>query len=205
MPTFLNLYHMLSVYKIIRAPKKGNCTNEEPDEDENCQEITFEEFQTTFRDKYVASHRKVHISKIKNLIAQNVTTADWNNPAVMHFVDEMSNDIMDHLVYTNIGYVCKKMLDKSHIQNCPTCVKAFSSCPENCVFPLATLIEKRTEGKLIYPNLKLFQIIKKINSIFNENVKKTMTCTKSYSKKYVITKYRSHFLVLCIKKSLFLK
>lgn len=84
----------------------------------------------------------------------------------MYLADEMSDDIMDHLLYSNTGYLCKKMLEKAYVKNCDACRKAFSSCPENSIFPLSHLIEIKTQGKLIYPNLKLFQIIKTLDKMF---------------------------------------
>lgn len=64
------------------------------------------------------------------------------------------------------------MLQKNDIQKCQSCCQAFSSCEENSIFPLANLIDIKNHSKLIYPNLKLFYMIKKIDTIFNNNVKK---------------------------------
>lgn len=172
MPTFLKLYHLLTVYKILRPPKKGNCRSNDEDDNANWKDISFEDFMTVYNKNYVPSYRKEHIAKIKEEIEELVDTDAWNNEAVMYLADEMSDDIMDHLLHSNTGYICKKMLEKVFIKNCEACCKAFSSCPENSIFPLSNLIEIKTQGKLIYPNLKLFQIIKKLDKIFNENVKK---------------------------------
>lgn len=163
---------MLSVYKILRPPKKGNCSNDKTEEDINWKDITFEDFMTAFNKNYVISHRQNHIENIKKVIEDLVVYDHWKNEEVRHLADEMSDDIMDHLLYTNTGYICHKMLQKPHVKSCAFCSQAFASCEENSIFPLANLIEIKTQGKLIYPNLQLFHLIKKIDQSFNKYVKK---------------------------------
>lgn len=128
---------------------------------------------TAFNKNYVPSYRQKHIEDIKKVIADQVVYDSWANEQVMHLIDEMSDDVMDHLIYTNTGYVCNKMLQKPMVKSCASCSQAFASCEENSIFPLANLIEIKTHGKLIYPNLHLFRLIKKIDQLFNEHVKKS--------------------------------
>lgn len=145
----------MSVYKILRPPKKGNCSREVEDEDEHWQDITFDDFKNAFSENFVASYRKEHQKNIQIIIEDQVKTERWVNVEVMFLVDEMSDNVMDHLVYTNTGYICHKMLGKEKVQKCNTCNEAFSSCNENSIFPLANLVDIKSQGKLIYPNFQL--------------------------------------------------
>lgn len=173
MPTFLNLYHILSVYNILRPPKYGNITvteNEQDKRDEKFRRrITFSGFQTVFAKKFIKSYRVDNIKKVKNVIKDIIVTESWDSGSVS-IDDALSSQVLDSITYSNTGFLCYKMSKKLYVKNCDTCAKAFSSREENAMFPIANLIELRTRGKLIFASFNLFEIVKAIDELFNSYV-----------------------------------
>ena len=103
----MQLYHLLSIYKIIRPPKFGNCSNSEDLQDKR-PHITFEEFQSCFSSTD-QSYRQTHIYNLKLRIEKIIQNDEWD----IIEVDEnckLPDEMIDLIIYFNCGYICRKML-----------------------------------------------------------------------------------------------
>lgn len=158
----------------ISPPKYGNtsiCAYKEDNVDKKFKNrITFDHFQAVFCKNFVKSYRVCNIKRVENVIKDMVVTESWNNGSLVPIDDALSTEVLDNILYSNSGFLCHKMSKKIYVKNCDICTNAFSSREENSVFPIANLVEIRSRGKLIYPSLKLFDMVKQIHELFNSHV-----------------------------------
>lgn len=164
MQTFSELYNLLSVYNILKPPKFGNCSAELENTDHvdglDHAKHDFDFFLKTNEVNYQKSFKKNHRKRFEDSLKDNIKEESWSSGSIEYLGEEhFSNKAVDNLIFSNTGYLCRVMQQKEVVKKCETCLKAFQTVPENSIFPVSNLIELRTEGGLIYPNLKLFNII----------------------------------------------
>ena len=121
LPTFMQLYHLLSAHKIMRPPKFGNCSDSEELQKDRVA-ITFDEFKNCFSNVNV-SYRQQHIENLKFKIKNLIETDQWECDDVMEIREnsQLSSEMFNLVLYSNTGYICRKMLKKT---KCETCRKA---------------------------------------------------------------------------------
>ena len=162
----MQLYHLLSIYKIIRPPKFGNCSNSD-DLQNKSPHITFQEFQSCFSNRN-QSYRQEHIHNSKLRIENIIETDNWEcHDLEIEEGCELSKDMKDLVLYSNCGYICRKMLKRT---KCECCRTAFISYENNAVLPVAKLVNNRTKGKLIYANVKLYEMLSGIDKFIENHI-----------------------------------
>lgn len=164
MTAFGNLYSVVSTYSILRPPKFGNVSGDDPFEETKLEE-DFDFFIKTNQPKFQESYRKTHLERMQKAIENHVEVETWETEGISDLGVEMSTSVTDNLIFCNAGYVCRKMIGKKEIQKCGSCRKAFESVEENEIFPVAQLLDIRSRGSLIYPHLKLFHLIHAVHNI----------------------------------------
>lgn len=156
----------------MKPPKFGNCREEGLNDEQHPEErITFEEFKEAFKDTSSQSEKRKRIENLSNKLRKDklVKFQNWEAPETLQMEDVLSTELLDNIIYSNCGFLCRKMTNDKIIKNCSFCMQAFSSNEDNWIFPIANLIDIRSRGKLIYANLELFRIIKSIDCLYIEH------------------------------------
>jgi len=159
-PTLLQLYRLLSIYKIVKPPKFGNCSI---DNDITRPFITREEFHTIFNSKN-ETYIKEHLHLLKNKLDGLIKTSEWECDDIIEEDYEMAS-VIDCIIYYVSGFITKKML--KHI-SCDTCRASFiqhtSSMPE------AELVNLKSLGRLKHPNRMLYMLFYNAETFFRKNL-----------------------------------
>lgn len=169
LPTFLQLYHLLSVYKILRPPKFGNCRNLASICLDDRPKVTLEQFKLAFSNNDTESYKKKHLAELAQKLDNHIIQADWNIECdeLIEVGLEMTADMLDCVIYYICGFVCNHML--KHV-TCLRCREAFASVPVQSIFPIAKLVECRTRGGLIYANSKIFKLFNEVEKLFVKHI-----------------------------------
>lgn len=169
------MYSLLSVYSILKPPQFGNTSECEDDHfNQDVLAANFDFFQESNESNYENSFRQNYLTMVEKCIENSVTVDPWINEDLTELGPELSTSVIDNLIYTNTGYVCRIMLLKPHIKQCVQCLKAFASEKENAIFPVSQLLEIRSKGFLIYPKLKLFYMIHQLHPIVMNHLQKAL-------------------------------
>ena len=163
----MQLYHLLSVYKIIRPPKFGNCRNGESLQDLR-PKISFEEFKKAFAANECKSYREKHINNLKEKLDGYIQDENWECDDIIEVDSEMSDNVLDCIIYYICGFLCRRMLKKL---KCQCCRQAFSSQDINSIFPVSDLVNLRNKGGLTHPNRYLYQMFRQIEDLFIKHIK----------------------------------
>ncbi|KAH6924078.1 hypothetical protein HPB50_011181 [Hyalomma asiaticum] len=118
MPTFLQLYRLLSVQKLIKPPKYGNCEITEGEE-KPC--LTVEDIKSIFASSETSE------AKIGNLTAKLdglIKTDLWECEDIFPQAED-DPAIIDCIIYFVAGYVARKFRQKSDCAG--TCRDALGS------------------------------------------------------------------------------
>lgn len=104
------------------------------------------------------------IAKLKEKLnnAVNINEFDQNFDQFMGH-DYSRPEIIDYIIYYVTGYLSNHILKS--IQ-CDACKNAFINSGTDCPLPTAILINMKTEGQIIHPNLKMFNLIKYLENLF---------------------------------------
>lgn len=163
----MQLYHLLSIYKIIRPPKFGNCSNSDELQKKQAR-ITLEDFKNCFSEN-TESYRQQYIKQLQQRIENIIDTDSWEMENVIEISEssELSTEIINLVIYCNCGWICRKMLKKV---TCNTCQTAFKSQEENAMYPVADLLNTKNKGKLIYAKMTLFKMLQQIELLFTKYI-----------------------------------
>ena len=174
----MQIYHLLSVYRILKPPKFGNCK----DHDlliENQPKLTFEDFKNAFDGSKSKSFKKEQLKLLEEKLEKYVEKGDWDLGDLMDDVTpEMDPDIFKSVIFYIVGFICSRMYKKSG--KCQECQKAFESDKTMAVFPVAEFCDIKDRGKLVYPKKYIFETFLKIENIFlakldTENILEAVT------------------------------
>ncbi|XP_060843017.1 uncharacterized protein LOC132924085 [Rhopalosiphum padi] len=98
-------------------------------------------------------------TKLNNIIEEK----EWEfNDVVEH--DYTKPEIIDCLIYYLTGYLSKQLL--KYINDCTICKSAFATPQVYSQQLSATLVNMKTKGRLIHPNIFFFNFIQKIEKSF---------------------------------------
>lgn len=155
MPTFLQLYRLLSVYKLIKPPKFGNCYVDDVDSTVKSG-ITFEDFKRIFHDD--VPHESA-IQKLKQQLDSLVEHDEWDDEEMIagDYDGTSHDELVDMIIYSASGYLCRRFLKTK----CEVCREALLTNLSTSELAVAELVNRKTKGFLLYCNLylyKLFQI-----------------------------------------------
>lgn len=148
--TFFQLYRMLSIYKLIKPPKFGNCSLIE---DQMKPSITFNDFKTIFGEKKDNSMRMENINKLKERLDGLIITNDWECDEIIE-QDYGMPEVVDCIVYYLTGYVCKRFSKSTICALCKDALIGSGSADE------AQLTNLKTRGALFHPNMKIYNLLR---------------------------------------------
>lgn len=163
MPTFLQLYRLLSVQKLIKPPKCGNCEITESAE-KPC--LTVEDIKSIFASDAIPEGK---ISNLTTKLDGLIKTDRWECEDIF---PETEDDpaIIDCVIYFVAGFVARKFRQKS---NCVTCRDALGCTFQDVQENLSNLITTKTRGRLTYPNVHLYRLLHAAEDYFSTHAKST--------------------------------
>ena len=167
MVNFLQLYRLLSLYKIVKPPKFGNCRVQ----DEGIvSKISAEDFDLIFKHKNEQSYKTQHIQNLLdklNTILDDCTDYECDDIFSGEIVFSC-NEVTDCIVFYVAGFVARKM--QKRFCNCEKCKNFFASTLSSMSLPAAELVNLKTKGRLIYVNHILFNFLLLVEKYFIENI-----------------------------------
>ena len=205
-PTFMQLYHLLSVYTILKPPKFGNSRNADSVLEQR-PKISFQEFKEAFStNESKSSYREQYVQNLQAKLDGYIANECWECDDIFELDNEMSPQIINCVIYYTCGFICRKMLKKT---KCIVCREAFASKEENSTLAIANLLNLKNRGGLMLTNIFLYKILREIenlfikyidsgnvylnviNSITESNIKLTFPCEihKDYMLSYCIQYY----------------
>lgn len=150
---------MLSLYKIIKPPKFGNCNI---DDDINRPFITREEFHEIFNSKNETYINK-HLNLLKKKLDGLIETSEWECDDIIQEDYEMA-PVIDCIIYYVSGFISKKMLKHINCETCRASIQFSSSIPE------AELVNLKSKGGLQHPNTMLYTLFYNVETFFRKNI-----------------------------------
>ena len=156
------------MYATLKPPKYGNCTVRDMED----KRITLGDLLKTCPVQKT-TYRVGFLKELKSRLDNIIQTCEWDQSE--HIIAEMTdsslNEVQDSIVYYLTGYVSRQMYKKYN--SCETCKNVFSSCYENIVFGCqqADLVNVKSRGGLIHPNMHLFSLFSKLERHFEEHTK----------------------------------
>lgn len=157
MPTFLQLYRLLSVYKLVRPPKSGNCQILKQPESSY---FSMADFKAIFSTDEPSPTRIADLkARLDGLIESDTWECDDAFP-----VHDQSAAVTDCVLYFVAGFVARRF---RRYVSCRVCKDAFVTQREDR--PEAALTNIKSRGWLTYPNKHLYQILRVAEEFFSEN------------------------------------
>ena len=101
MPTFLQLYRLLSAYKLIKPPKFGNCL---VDDHVTASHLTMDDIETIFGSKSESA-----IKKLKDSLDSLVENDDWDEELAVVSMYSIP-ELMDIILYSASGYLILSLI-----------------------------------------------------------------------------------------------
>lgn len=160
MPTFLQLYKMLSVYSLLKPPKFGNC---EARASEEKPYITFEDFKNTFTYK-----DNTAVADLKKKLDSLINEESWECDDVIEHDYGMA-EVVECIIYYVSGFVARHF---SKFLTCLVCKGALMASEVNPIsnFPVADLVNCKTRGKLVHPNIHLHKLLSTVEHYLAQNI-----------------------------------
>lgn len=91
---------MLSVYKLLKPPKFGNCTVLADSENAH-RPLGFDEFKAIFTCE--EKSRATHLQQIKDKLNDLSDTDDWD-----YDLTRKDHELFEYIIYYLTGFICKK-------------------------------------------------------------------------------------------------
>lgn len=183
LPTFLQLYKILSLYKIIKPPRFGNCIVES--EDQPLTAVTLEELKTIFKQEN-ESLVTFHLEKLKKKLDNLIDTENLEFDEICDH-DYYNSTVENCIIYYVTGFICRKLRKK--FNDCSECQATLNSNSTNFNKPEALLVNIKNRGGLIHANTLFFKLFIEIEKYFKEAIKNN--CIDIYD--YVVEKLLLHY------------
>lgn len=148
MPTFLQLYHILSVYKLIKPPKFGNC-----EVVDNAEKLCFtvNDIEAVFKsDENLGSKVTNLAAKLNDLIE----TDCWECEDIF-LRNDLDPAVIDCIIYFVGGFVVCRSRQKSA---CSVCREALCTTKAAQQGKISELINAKSRASLTYFSLHLYNI-----------------------------------------------
>jgi hypothetical protein len=171
MPTFLQMYKILSTFSVIKPPQYGNCTVFKNDEESTRPIVTISDIKELYNNSH---HDQSSLTKLKEKL-NDISNDDELNFNL--FLDDDYNrpEIINCVIYQVTGYLSQHILKSV---KCDVCKTAFTAditenteSTEYSPFPpalLTNIMLQRSEGRIIHPNLKLYNLIHYLENLFSK-------------------------------------
>lgn len=163
---FLQLYKILSIYKLIKPPSFGNCTITEQ---EQTSLITVNDLKLIWKEDDEPT-RKYYINKLKTKLDGLIIREDWDIDNVFSEHDYCGSEVIECVVYYVTGYLCRKLLKLFH--NCEICKKSLALPNDVGTVDrsVALLTNIKTKGYLIHPNINFYKLISHTEEYFSNHI-----------------------------------
>ncbi|KAJ8876824.1 hypothetical protein PR048_021271 [Dryococelus australis] len=156
-PTFLQLYKLLSLYSILKAPKYENCVVEDDKPERPLISVSYIKYIFTKEAKQ-NSLLEVLKQKLDGLVHHE----QWESCDIVEH-DYMCAQVVDCLIYYVTGYLCRQIMKYTKYDSCKN---VFTAPVTYSQYYEAQLVNYKTMGKLIHPNHNFFKLIREVESAF---------------------------------------
>lgn len=177
---------MLSIYKLIKPPVRGNCSLDTNSHTDN---LNMKHFKIIFTSKLRGSD---NIKLIRDNLSEIVNDQQNNElyeTALENNMDEnVSTNISDCVLYYVVGFLCKKLSRNTTCERCKTSLKVDDEFVENVV---ANLTNLKTKGRLTHPSLKIFYFFKQCETVFCKYVTSKYVYQKTIDESMNLIRYFS--------------
>lgn len=164
------MYKILSTFAVLKPPQYGNCSLS----DEPCEPlISIPDVKQLYQN---SSIDKTSFLKLKEKLDRVVdNNNNWNFDFVFSDYNYCPPDIIDCVVYCATRYLCNHFLNTI---TCTTCKHSLLNPVTHSffLFPAAALANIKTDGHFKHPNLKLYNFIQYLETLFSKYCK----CTNIY-------------------------
>lgn len=158
MPTFLQLYNMLSVYSLMKPPKFGNC--EVQGSQERCA-LTLTDLKLAFQE---AGAEKTKLQELKQKL-DGLVSAEVECDDVFDHVYEVPGT-SDCIIYYLAGFMCRKLLRNTV---CLICRESLVEESEVHKQPEGALVLCKTRGGLLHPKRNIFHFLQSAEAQFHKH------------------------------------
>lgn len=157
---------MLSIYKLIKPPKFGNCTPIAEDNPEN-PVLTFDDFKTIFSEPDI-KNKTIFLADIKKKLDELIEN-DNNNGDEEVLIEHSTSvpETVDCLIYYLTGFICRKLFKTS---SCNLCKEHLYYKTANNNNPAASLTTLKSRGFLNHPNSAMFHLLKSLEIILMKHI-----------------------------------
>lgn len=158
LPTFLQLYNMLSVYSLIKPPKFGNC---EVEPAQSTHVLTLTDLKLAFQER-ASEETKLQMlkQKLDGLVVAEVECSEaFANVCTVP-------EAADCIIYYLAGFMCRKLLKCS---TCSTCRHSLIEEWEIHSQPESSLVNCKTRGGLLHPKRNVFCLLKAAETEFQKH------------------------------------
>lgn len=156
MPTFLQLYRLLSVYKLVKPPKSGNCEIIKQNE---ATYFSMGVFKSVFSTGAASSTK---LCELKAKLDGLIECEQWEYEELFPTHDH-SHAVTECVLYFVAGFVARKFKRSTC---CQTCTLAFSVSESHS--PEAELVNLKSRGWLTYPNKNLVKMLHEAENYFQK-------------------------------------
>lgn len=187
LPSFLQLYKLLSIYKLIKPPKFGNCSVQESTDKRS---ISLADINIVFHKE--PSHILQHLNELKKKLDTMIETTDGECDEVFSMDHNYTKSpVVDCIVYYVTGFVCRKLMKRS---KCALCKSALIATFETYnTTSEAELVNIKTRGRLIHANKTLFHLFQATEIIFAQFVQSARLDIYEATICELITNYKFSF------------
>lgn len=141
---------MLSVYKLLRPPKYGNCTVL-PGIEGSSKSLSFEEFKAVFSCE--PKNRAIHLQAIKSKLVLLSEADDWDFGWIDTERNTKDHEVFKYIIYYLTGFICRKVSKET---SC-ICCKTNLDIKNPLILPaVADLVTFKSRGGLNYPKESIF-------------------------------------------------
>lgn len=111
MPTFQQLYSLISTYKLLKPPKFSNCSVNNYELMEST--ISFDDYKSIFG----GDTGSTVLQKLKNCLDSIVEYYDWKGEDLIAN-NHKSPELVEIVIYYASGYLCRRLLKTTKCETC---------------------------------------------------------------------------------------
>ena len=186
----MQLYRLLSIYKLIKPPKFGNCKTQDiglflPD-------LKGQHFDYIFSKPKTDCSRQNNINHFVEIVKKIAKETDYeydfdelfpdliisedmllnmefilNDESSWNNIQEELAPIIDVIIFYVTGFLCRKM---KKFTKCERCLTAFESCTESVHLLQAELVNEKNRGGLVYANSDMYNLFRVTEHYFRQNL-----------------------------------
>lgn len=162
MPTFLQLYNMLTIYSLVKPPKFGNCKVQDDGNEQRV--LSLSDLKSYFSSNQLKDTKLEELKKkLDGLVesemkCEKVLDHDYTRP-----------EQADCIIYYVTGYLCRKLLKSTSCEECRRGLVLSDSISDR---PEAALVNLKTRGRLLHPATHIFQMLERAEAVFRKHAEK---------------------------------